>query len=200
MGTLHDTLAHGVTLRGRHVALRPLNDDDWASVHRWWNDPVVSFYADANAADANAGHDYSLIEVQKIYRSISEKAFIFMIEFGEATVGDCWLQQMNLERILHEHPDKDIRRIDIAIGDPLLWGRGIGSEAIRLLVEFGFRRQGSDAIFACEVADWNPRSNRAFEKAGFVRYQFVPQPPPDPSGNSYDLILTRDQFDHLCAA
>ena len=47
---------------------------------------------------------------------------------------------MNLQRILDQFPDKDCRRIDLMIGEKQLWGRGIGTEVIRMLTEFGFEK------------------------------------------------------------
>jgi RimJ/RimL family protein N-acetyltransferase len=41
------------------------------------------------------------------------------------------------------------------IGEKSLWGRGIGTEAIGLLVDFGFATEQADAIFAA-VAQDNP--------------------------------------------
>ncbi len=161
--------AHEVTLRSGPVALRPLTEDDWGLVLGWWNDPDIASYSDSNESQ------YSLAQVQEIVRSISRHAYCFVIEFESRPVGECWLQEMNLERILRRNPALDCRRIDIEI-EKAYWGRRIGTAAIRMLVEFGFEREGADAIFAMDVADDNPRSRRAFEKAGFELYDTVSKP------------------------
>ena len=173
---------HRVTLRSGPVTLRPLTEDDWDFVVGWWNDPEI-----ASDADSNEG-PYSLRQVQKIMRAISSHAFCFVVEFGGRPVGECWLQEMNLDRILRRHPGLDCRRIDIEI-EKAYWGRGIGTAAIRLLVSFGFEREGADAIFAMDVAGDNPRSRRAFEKAGFELFAAVPQPAGARAKVNHDLVI-----------
>ena len=109
----------------------------------------------------------TLDEVQRIWRSISVNAHCFLMERDGAPIGECWLQRMNLQRLVARHPREDVRRIDIAIGVPALWGQGLGREAVGLLLDFGFRREGVDVIYACVDAE-NSRSRRMFESLGFA--------------------------------
>ena len=94
---------------------------------------------------------------------------------------------MNLRRIVDQFPGKDLRRIDLMIGERKLWGRGYGPEAISLLVDFGFSHEATDAIFGIVSAD-NARSLRAFEKCGFNRHAVVQE---EDGTLSYDLVVTR---------
>jgi RimJ/RimL family protein N-acetyltransferase len=87
---------------------------------------------------------------------------------GDRAIGECWLQEMNIERILSSYPDRDCRRIDLTIGEKDFWGHGYGTDAIRALTRFGFEDECADIIFGAEVGDYNPRCRRAFEKAGYV--------------------------------
>ena len=172
---------HDVSLRGDRVTLRPMTEDDWATLLRWTNDPEVMKYADHD--------DFSpctLDEVQSIYRWISTHAHCFIIEAEGRPIGECWLQRMNLRRIVDQFPGKDLRRIDLMIGEKELWGRGYGTEAIALLVDFGFRHESADTIFGIVSAD-NPRSLRAFEKCGFSRHAVVGEVD---GSVTYDLMVT----------
>ena len=173
---------HDVTLQAGAVGLRPLNEGDWELVLGWWNDAEIAYFSDSNWGA------YSLAQVQGIVRGISRTAFCFIIEFEGRPVGECWLQEMNVERVLRRYPGLDCRRIDIEIQKDH-WGRGIGSTAIGLLVAFGLESEGADAIFAMDVADDNPRSLRAFEKAGFALYDTVAQPEEARARVSYDLVV-----------
>src|SRR5215213_9867990 len=92
---------HAVTLSDSRVTLRPLAEDDWDTLLRWNNDPEVLFYSEGDDVTSR-----TLEEVQAIYRGVSQTAFSFMIEVDGAPVGECQLQQMNLERCLRRHPDK----------------------------------------------------------------------------------------------
>jgi len=183
---------HDVTLRGERIVLRPLTEDDWPTLLRWNSDPEVLYFAEGDDVQA-----YSLKEVQGIYRGVSQTAFCFMMELDGRPVGECWLQRMNLPRILEQYPDQDCRRIDLLIGEKALWGQGLGTEAIRLLCRFGFETETADAIFGCGVADYNPRSRRAFENVGFLVCAEVEQPPGAKGRRSYDLVLTRERWREL---
>lgn len=154
--------AHDVTLRGPRLALRPLDEGDWAPLLAWNNDPEVLASAEGDEIESR-----TLDEVQRIYRAISVNAHCFLMELDGEPVGECWLQRMNLQRLVARHPGKDVRRIDIAIGLPALWGQGLGREAVELLLEFGFRREDVDVIYACVDAG-NVRSRRMFESLGFA--------------------------------
>ncbi len=180
---------HDVTLRGGHVVLRPLTEKDWAFLVKWNNDPEVLHYAEGDSVTGRP-----LEEVQGIYRAVSRHAHCFVIEHGGTPIGECWLQRMNLARISEKHPGLDVRRVDIVIGEKGLWGRGLGTEAVRLLVDFGFKREGADVIFACDIADYNDGSLRMFRKAGFIHYGARREPPGAKAGYRLDLFLTRERY------
>lgn len=154
--------AHDVTLEGESVFLRPMVEDDWGLLHEWNNDPEVM-----ERVESDGFNPRSLSEIQSIYRWISTHAYCFIMEVQGQGIGECWLQRMNLRRIVELFPDGNLWRIDLMIGVKELWGRGYGSEAIALLVEFGFDRVGADAIYGL-VAKGNTRSTRAFQKCGFA--------------------------------
>ena len=113
---------------GRTVGRAAGRPADWGLLVKWNSDPEVLYFSDGNDVDS-----YSLEEVQVIYRGISQNAFMFIIEYGGRAIGECWLQEMNLPRILERYADKDCRRIDLVIGEKKLWGKGLGMETIRLL-------------------------------------------------------------------
>jgi diamine N-acetyltransferase len=56
--------------------------------------------------------------------------------------------------------------LGILIGDKAYWNRGFGTEAVRLLVQYGFNTLNLNRIFL-HVFATNPRAIRAYEKAGF---------------------------------
>ncbi len=180
---------HDVTLRGERLVLRPMCEGDWPALLRWNNDPEVLYFAEGNDVQSRP-----LEEVQGIYRWVSQSAFCFMMELEGRPIGECSLQQMNLPHLLERYSGLDCRRIDLAIGEKHLWGHGLGTEAIRLLCAFGFEREGADVILGCGVADYNPRSRRAFERAGFTVSDVVPQQPGGKARFCYDLLLTRERY------
>lgn len=153
--------AHNVNLRGERVTLRPMTEEDWDYVCAWDTDPEVLFWSDDPDTAPRAQE-----ETKAIYRGVSLFAYVFVIELEGEPIGECWLQKLNLPEIIERFPGRDLRRIDIAIGRKDLWGKGLGSDAIRTLLRFAFERERADGVYYGVRAD-NLRSRRAAQKAGF---------------------------------
>ncbi len=185
-GELRD---HGVVLRGDRVVLRPLREADWALLLKWNNDLAVLHFSEGDVVTSR-----TLQEVQEIYRSVAETAFCFLVEYGGSPVGECWLQGMNLPDIRARHSGWDCRRIDLMIGEKTHWGRGIGTESVRLLLRFAFGGEGADAVFACDVADYNQASLRLFTRLGFEVEAVIEEPPGRKARRTVHLVLTREKY------
>jgi RimJ/RimL family protein N-acetyltransferase len=56
----------------------------------------------------------------------------------------------------------------IIIGDKAYWGKGYGTDATRTLLRYAFEQLGLNRV-ELTVYDFNPRAQRAYEKAGFKR-------------------------------
>ncbi len=187
--SLQQIRPHDVILREGGVVLRPMTERDWPLLVALNNDPEVLYYAEGDDVASR-----SLDEVQAIYRHVSQTAFCFVIEHDGAAVGDCWLQQLNLERLRARFPGLDCRRIDLEI-ETASWGQGIGGAALRLLVGLAFDRENADAVFACDIADYNGASRRLFERAGFTLCAATDQPPGAKARVVYDLVRLRADRD-----
>jgi RimJ/RimL family protein N-acetyltransferase len=185
---------HTVTLRGERLLLRPMTERDWDVLLRWNNDPELLWFVEGDDVRSR-----TLEEVQDIYRGVSQHALCFIAELDGVPIGEGWLQEMNEQRILDEFPGRDVRRIDLAIGEKRLWGHGLGTELIRLLVALAFEREGAD-LLVCFAGGHNPRSRRAFEKAGLRVLRTVPEPDSVKTTFGYDLLLTREEYERRRAA
>lgn len=180
---------HDVVLCEGRLRLRPMTEDDWDVLLKWNNDPEVLYFSEGDAVSSR-----TLEQVQRIYRGVSKNAFVFVAELEGKPVGACWLQRMNIQRVLEKCPGRDLRRIDLMIGEKGLWGRGWGTKVIGLLTRFGFEQEGADAIFGLGVADYNPRSHRAFQKNGYVVDEVIDLPAGRKARQEYDMVLTRDRW------
>ena len=180
---------HSVHLHTPRLGLRPMTAADWDILLRWNQDPEVLYYADGSNA-----RSYSLERIKRIYGRISRSAFCFLAELDGEPIAEAWLQAMNLSRIISAHPGRDCRRIDLAIGEKRYWNMGLGTEIIRALVEFGFGEEKSEFIFACDIADYNPRSLAAFSKVGFRVVARIAQPPGDKANSRCDMRLARTDW------
>jgi aminoglycoside 6'-N-acetyltransferase len=174
---------HDIVLRGEKVVLRPMTEGDWDTLLKWNSDPEVLYFSEDDDVTS-----YSLEDIQGIYRGVSQSAFCFIIELDGRPIGECWLQRMNLKRILDKYPGRDCRRIDLMIGEKDLWGRGLGTDVIQTLTRFGFEKEGADLIFGCGIADYNPRSRRAFEKVGYELDAEIELPAGRKAQYEYDVV------------
>lgn len=180
---------HKTILRGDLVVLRPMTEDDWDILLKWNSDPEVLYFCEGDDITS-----WDLEPMKKLYRGVSQKAFCFIIEFEAQPIGECWLQQMNLDRILVKYPGKDIRRIDLMVGEKHLWGQGLGTDVLRTLTRFGFEEQNADMIFGCSIADYNPRSLRAFQKVGYEMDAKIEVPPGKKARYEYDVAIMREKW------
>lgn len=73
----------------------------------------------------------------------------------------------------------------MGIGEPGYRGRGYGSDALRLLLGYGFRELGLHRI-GLTVIDYNHAAIRAYERAGFVM-----------EGTERDFVLREGQRYHM---
>jgi RimJ/RimL family protein N-acetyltransferase len=180
---------HSISLVSPHLRLRPMTEGDWPILLEWNSDSAVLYFSEGDDVQSR-----SLEEIQEIYRYVSEHAFCFIVERGHEPIGECWLQDMNLPRILAANPGRDCRRIDLMIGEKHHWSRGYGTEIIRTLLRLAFEEQDADMVFGCEVADYNKRSRGAFSKAGFCQLQANTEPPGRKAKMTYDFRITRQEY------
>jgi RimJ/RimL family protein N-acetyltransferase len=179
---------HSITLREGDITLRPMTEEDWDLLRRWNQDPEILYFT-----EGVEGRSYDMEAVHRIYRSVSQNAYCFIIEYNGEPIGECWLQKMNRERIIKKHPGKDCRRIDMMIGEKGLWGHGIGSRVMKMLAELGFMKDKADIIVINPYED-NVRCIKASRNAGFeadARYDDMPF---GTSHYSIDMVLTKERF------
>lgn len=180
---------HTFALKGERVHLRPMTENDWATVAVWETDSEVLYWADTDFVDSR-----SLDEVKGIFRTVSQTAYCFIVELNGKPIGDCWLQEMNVKKILKKYPKINCRRIDLVIGEKGLWGKGLGTDVIRTLTRFAFEHEKADMVFGI-TGDYNQRSQRAFEKACYQ--QVIKLKEPKGSRAKYCLALAVDKTTFL---
>jgi RimJ/RimL family protein N-acetyltransferase len=142
---------------GDRIYLGPILKEDLPAVTVWINDPEVSQFLEVSAP-------MTLQDEEKWLANLSDKRAsdaVFSIRLKETneSIGHIGLHRINF---------KD--RVAMAgsfIGRKDLWGKGYGSEALMLLLEYAFNTLDLHKVSA-EVYSFNPRSKRCLEKCGFV--------------------------------
>lgn len=142
-----------VRLGGKNVRLRPFEQEDIETYRRWINDPEIMTLIDRF-------RPVSRYEHERWYRQLVRRndAVVFAIETvpGRRYVGNVWL--WNIE---WHHGRAEVR---IVMGKRR--GRGLGTEALRMIRQYAFERLKLVKLYAY-VLDINVRARKAFEKAGF---------------------------------
>jgi RimJ/RimL family protein N-acetyltransferase len=152
------------TLTGEKVVLRPFGDDDLADIRAVLLDPEARILTGSvhDAAQARAaespGEERLLLDW---YRGRGDQADRLDLAVIDRAAGRCVG-----EAVLNEwDPGNESCNFRILLG-PAGRDRGLGTEATRLIVGYGFERLGLHRI-SLEVYAFNPRARRAYEKVGF---------------------------------
>jgi RimJ/RimL family protein N-acetyltransferase len=77
--------------------------------------------------------------------------------------------------------------VGIGIGERALWGKGYGTDAMRVILRYGFTELNLRRV-SLDVFEYNPRAIRSYEKAGFVHEGRVRQYL-HRSGRRWDLVF-----------
>ena len=139
-------------LTGKKCYLSPINVDDAPKFTEWLNDleitEGVTVYARAinlegekDALGQIKGHEYSIIDI-----STNEP------------LGKCGF--IDLDHL------NQTAEVGIFIGNKDYWNKGYGSEALRLLMDFGFKALNLHNIGLTAWA-FNKRAIKCYEKIGF---------------------------------
>jgi [ribosomal protein S5]-alanine N-acetyltransferase len=107
-------------------------------------------------------HPYTIHDAREFIRAIRSRSpeTTFAIAVDDEAVG-------SIGFVLH----RDVERVSAEIGYWLaepFWGRGIATEAVRIVSDYAFKTCNVLRLFALPFAD-NARSTRVLEKAGYTR-------------------------------
>ncbi|MFX1573814.1 MAG: GNAT family N-acetyltransferase [Promethearchaeota archaeon] len=143
-------------IRGEMIDLIPLNPTHTPLYSLWDNNPKVRKY------DRNV-FPLTIEESKNIFESDDSKIktrimFEIWYKKDQKPIGYCEIDDIFwIDRRAH---------LGLTIGDPEYWGRGIGTETIKLLTEYCFVELNFHKI-AAEALAPNRGSQRCFEKNGF---------------------------------
>ena len=145
--------AEGIeVLRGQSVVLRPPRESDVEAAYAWDRDPELAAWNGRSPIKVS----FSAARRDYLTRWEDPSVKTFIIEAEEEPIGMATLY--------------DFRRsgceLGIKIGPDDLRGRGLATEAVRLLVEHAFDTLGLENVRGSTLSH-NHRMQRVFEKNGF---------------------------------
>ena len=140
-----------------NVTLRPLEASDIEAIYAWDSDIEVNMLGAWVRQQSRAA--FTRLWERRISEPASDMDW-FGIEYQGKLAGYIQLAQI----------DAAERRavVGIVVGAKSLWGKGIGSGALRLLCDYAFTVRNLDRVYA-EVFTFNTRSMRLFAGVGFQR-------------------------------
>ncbi|MEZ4851581.1 MAG: GNAT family protein [Bacteroidia bacterium] len=140
----------------QNLTLRPWSMDDVSSLTQYANNPNIA----KNLTDQFPHPYHERHAVEFISRFANQKLpKVLAMDINGEAVGGIGL-----------HPKEDVKRMNFELGYWLaepFWGKGITTEAVKRMVDYGFRNWEITRIYATPFGP-NIGSQKVLEKAGFV--------------------------------
>jgi len=146
-------------LRGERIRLTALRDDDISSMEEWFSDAsFMRHYDMVPAVPKTVKNLQDLLE----YYATSGESHVFAIRPLHA---DQIIGLAGFDEIVWSN---GTATVFIGLGPAEQRGKGIGTEALHLLLDFGFNELNLYKLQLC-VIEYNEPAIRLYEGAGFVR-------------------------------
>ena len=144
-------------LKGKNVYLRKTIPEDAEDSAKWLNDnEVIKFLGIEEVVTPKSRRQF----LQTKLKDPTEHIFSIISSDDDKYIGNIYLYKTDKERREAE--------IGIFIGDKTCWKKGCASEAIDLIVEYGFKNLGLKRIYA-KVIEENIAAIKCFEKCKFLK-------------------------------
>lgn len=168
----------GLILEGERIYLRPLQKSDYQDFCLWYSDNEVTKFLGMKPLskdEARSLFNRSLKDPNGVYFGVTIKA--------QGTI----IGYVFLAEIMRSH--RVAREFGIVIGDKTMWGQGYGSEATKLMLQYGFKHLKLHRIELI-VLDFNKRAQHLYQKLGFVK-EGIQREARLVDGKWHDVILMR---------
>lgn len=141
---------------GERIFLSHVLRSDIPLYARWFADLELTTYLGAGGISFT--HEQEEEWFASLGKDRTNRTFAIVVREGARLIGSVSLMSIDHARGAAE--------LGIAIGDKSAWGQGYGSEAVRLMADYGFTFMNLHNIYLWHVA-YNERGHHAYLKAGF---------------------------------
>ncbi len=146
-------------LVGERIYLSPRNHEDVEKFTEWLNDFRVTDYTGRSGELATLYGEKQYLEKN----NSPEATFVFVIVTKD---DDKMIGSVSLDKI--DWKDRNAT-LGIMIGEEEYRSKGYGTEAIRLILEYGFKYMNLHNI-QLDLIEFNARALRCYQKCGFKEY------------------------------
>ncbi|HAJ95971.1 MAG TPA: hypothetical protein DCP02_07040 [Actinobacteria bacterium] len=147
---------------GGKVILRPLGKQDLARSLQWLTDPLVNKYLSQNFRDLTARQEEEWFNY--IQDSQQDMVFAILDRGAGSHIGNCALHKIDKNGGSCE--------LGIIIGEKEYWGKGFGTDSIRILVNFALKELSLSRIWL-NVYTYNHRAIKAYGKCSFKQIKVL---------------------------
>jgi UDP-4-amino-4,6-dideoxy-N-acetyl-beta-L-altrosamine N-acetyltransferase len=146
-----------VFLKGKKVVLVPLDLKYLDTYLKWFNDPEIRRLL-CTAYPISREQEKDLLE--KMIKDMEAVHLSIIVKENGQLIGNISLMKINR---IHHHAE-----LGIAVGEKNYWNKGLGTEAMDLVLGYGFNTLNLHRIYLV-VNAFNHRAISAYEKIGFKR-------------------------------
>jgi RimJ/RimL family protein N-acetyltransferase len=148
-------------LRGELVRLTAENPEVMArNFSRWNQDTGWVRFLDSDPSRLLSEKKWKeWLEKDLEKKTIDELFFAIRVQQSDAVIGFIGLFDLYLQ-----HGDT---LVAIALGEREYWGKGYGTDAMRIMLRYAFRELNLRRV-GLIVFEYNPRAIRSYEKVGFI--------------------------------
>lgn len=161
---------------GEKIYLRPITMDDITERYcAWLNDPEVNKYLETRSSTMPELEEY-------VREKIENPDILFAGIFDKETglhIGNVKLEPIDWKN--------KTTVFGIMIGDRNYWGKGLGTEATRLISNYALNELGMKEVELGVITD-NIKATKAYERAGFKQVKYN-QKSINHDGVLYDEII-----------
>ena len=144
-------------LIGERVYLRPLERQDLALIRQWANDPEIRRLTGEVKPMSQAGAEEFF---ERVRNETNRVWFVVVIKKSGRVIGEAGLLRM--------FPPWRTTDLSILIGEKDAQGKGYGTEAICLLLDYAFGYLNFHRV-SVGIVGFNQKAIRFYEKVGFER-------------------------------
>ena len=147
-------------LKGERITLGPVKREYIDAYLKWFNDPEITQYLSMFRPMTRMMEEDWIENLKKRDDTIAFAILIHDANSGEKLIGNCGLHAIDWKNRVAE--------VGITIGENENQSKGYGTEAMLLLLDYGFNTVNLNRI-QLRVYEFNSRAISSYNKIGFVK-------------------------------